>query len=97
MLERDIRKKVRQYAIKTGWLTRKWVGVNNRGVPDDLFFKYGVILIVEFKATGKQPTPLQKNTHDTLRACGFPVHVIDNVGDGKALFDRYNQQLNYLD
>lgn len=97
MLERDIRDKVRRHAIKTGWLARKWVSVNNRGVPDDLFFKHGVILIVEFKATGKKPTPLQQTTHKLLRECGFPVHIIDNVVDGKALFDHYNQQLSHLD
>ena len=32
---------------------------SQRGVPDRLYFKSGELVIVEFKAPGKKPTPYQ--------------------------------------
>lgn len=90
-LERDIEKAVKDYARKRGWIARKWSSPGNAGVPDDLFFREGVLVIIEFKKRGKKPTPKQRSEHRRLRNQGFEVHVIDNKEDGKALFDRYEQ------
>lgn len=99
MLERDIRKKSRDYATRRGWHARKWKSANARGVPDDLFFKAGRLLIVEFKATGKTPSPLQRREHGLLAQVGFTVHVIDNVTDFKTLIDKEETiiaEINYI-
>ena len=87
MLERDIESKVCKYAKGRGWLCFKFTSPANRAVPDRVFFKDGVCLFIEFKAKGKKPTKLQAHVHRKLHSHGFTVHVIDNIEDGKAVFD----------
>ena len=41
----------------------------------------GRAFFVELKTKGKTPTPLQQHEHETLRALGHTVLVIDHVGD----------------
>lgn len=78
------------HAKKTGWLTFKWKSVNQRGVPDRLFFKDGKLLIVEFKSPGVEAGKQQKLIHGALRFAGFEVHIIDNIRSGRELLDEYN-------
>jgi hypothetical protein len=54
-------------------------------VPDRLYFKNGQLMIVEFKAPNKKPTPYQQAIHRRLAAVGWEVHIIDNIDKGKAL------------
>lgn len=91
-LEKDIEKAVKTYARKKGWIARKWSSPGNNGVPDDLFFREGDLVIIEFKRFGRKPTPKQRDEHRRLRNQGFHVYVIDNKTDGKALFDRLDKQ-----
>lgn len=85
MRESVIEKAIKSFAAKRGWYVRKWAAPGRRGVPDDLFFKNGVLLIVEFKATGEKPTGLQRREHALLRKQGFEVHVIYSIADGERL------------
>lgn len=85
MLESKIEATVTRYAKLNGWLAYKWTSPSNRGVPDRLYFKDGQLVIVEFKAPGKRPTPLQGSVHAKLSAQGFEVHIIDNIEEGKKL------------
>ena len=85
MRESLIEKKVTEAAKANGWLSYKWVSPSQRGVPDRLYFKNGTLVIVEFKAKGKKPTPYQIAIHKRIAAVGFKVHIIDNVEDGKKL------------
>jgi hypothetical protein len=85
MRESLIEKKVTEHAKRKGWLSYKWVSPSQRGVPDRLYFKNGQLIIVEFKAAGKKPTPYQIAIHKRIAAVGFTVHIIDNVEDGKLL------------
>ena len=87
MRESHIEKKSKEHARRQGWIARKWTSPGHSGVPDDLFFRAGVLLIVEFKAPGKKPTPLQLREHARLEAEGFPVHVIDDIDEFKRLLD----------
>jgi Holliday junction resolvase len=77
--ERDIEKKVVGLAKKAGWLVFKWVSPSVRGVPDRIFIKDGTIVMIEFKAPGKKPTPLQAHTIKKLREHFMVVHVCDSV------------------
>ncbi len=88
MRESVIEKKVAAYAQRHGWLAYKWTSPNYRAVPDRLYFKAGMVLLVEFKAPGKRPTKLQANVHRKLKEEGFSVHVIDRIETGKQLFTR---------
>lgn len=87
MLESEIEKGVTAYAISKGWLAYKWVSPGHRGVPDRLYFKNGGIKIVEFKSAGKKPTVMQKLVHQKLEKENFKVDVIDDLCQGKKLFD----------
>lgn len=92
MLERDIQKKVRDYAKRQGWLTFKWDGTNARGVPDCIFINpNGLVMFVEFKATGKKPTKLQTRRIDQLENQGAFVAIIDNVDTGKNIVDLFQE------
>jgi len=43
------------------------------GIPDILFIYKGKVIFIEVKQPGKEPTPIQSNTIDTLNKCG--VHA----------------------
>ncbi|EGG92988.1 hypothetical protein IMCC1989_1941 [gamma proteobacterium IMCC1989] len=88
MRESVIEKKVTEYAKEQGWLSYKWSSPNSRGVPDRLYFKRCLVVVVEFKATNKKPSKLQKEIHKKLNEQGFLVHVIDSIETGKQLFTR---------
>lgn len=77
--ERDIEKKVTDWAKKNSWLTYKFVSPSNRGVPDRVFIRAGIIIWIEFKAPGKKPTPLQAVTIKKMQAQGCEVYVCDSV------------------
>ena len=59
MLERLIERKLVAWAKKKGVLTYKFSSPANRGVPDRIFMRDGLILFLELKAEGKKPTKLQ--------------------------------------
>ena len=86
MLERQIEKKVKDYARSKGWLAYKFVSPGHAFVPDDILISpTGRVIFVEFKQEGKKPTPGQAREHTRLRAQGCEVYVIDSVGMGKML------------
>ena len=87
MLEKVIEKKVTAYAVSLGWDSYKFVSPNNRGVCDRIYLMQGRTIFVEFKAEGKKPTKLQHRHHQKLRAQGFTVYVIDNVDEGRRIFE----------
>jgi len=89
MTESEIEKKVCAYAKNKGWLVYKFVSPSNRGVPDRIWLKNGVILFVEFKATNKVLTKLQTKTICNIAGQGFLVYVIDSVSKGKSLVDSH--------
>lgn len=88
MLEMDVETPVCKYATETGWLVRKIVYPGRRGAPDRHFYKGGRLLIIEFKRpVGGRVSGNQKREHERLAAAGFPVHLVNNVEQGKALLD----------
>lgn len=87
MRESKIEVEVCDHAKSLGWLCYKWVSPSNRSVPDRIFFKNGKTIVVEFKAEGKKPTKLQQKTINKLRDQYILTHVIDDISEGKALFN----------
>ena len=78
MLERDIEKYLVKEVAKLGGKAYKFSSPNNRAVPDRIcFFPKGKINLVECKAPGKLPTPLQNHVIKFLRSLGFDIFVID--------------------
>ena len=89
MLERDIEKRVCDYAKTKDFLVYKFSSPQRAAVPDRMMvMPSGHIFFIEFKRSGQKPTPAQKREHPRLRGHNVFVAVIDNVEDGIALIDR---------
>lgn len=84
--ESYIERKSCAIAKAAGWLVYKFSSPNQKGVPDRIFIRAGRVVFAEFKAPGKQPTPLQARQIEKLREQGMEVHVIDSVEDARHAF-----------
>lgn len=86
MRESELEKKLVSHITKLGGIAYKFSSPNRRSVPDRLcVMPNGRVFFVELKTKGKTPTALQQHEHETLRALGHTVLVIDNVGDVYAI------------
>jgi hypothetical protein len=82
-LEKDIEKKIGDFAKKQGCLFYKFVSPARRAVPDRLIITpMGVIGFLEVKAKGKKPTPLQMGEIIKLTKQNCAATWCDNVEDG---------------
>ncbi len=87
-LERDIEKKIKEYARSKGWLAYKFTSPGHSFVPDGILIAPGgKVIMVEFKQLGKKPTAGQHREHERLRQQGVTVWVVDSVELGKGLID----------
>lgn len=75
VFERDLS----QYVERRGGMAVKLLSQFFKGLPDRMFLlPTGKILFVEFKSTGKKPTPIQRWVHRKLDEIGFPVYIVDS-------------------
>lgn len=87
-LEKDIEKKVCDYATSKGWLVYKFTSPARAAVPDRLLIAPGGrVIFCEFKRAGQKPTVPQEREHARLRTQGVAVYVVDNVAAGKMMVD----------
>ncbi len=89
--ERKIEAAVCGYARSLGWLVFKWVSPNERGVPDRIFMKDSRIIFIEFKAPGKDLSPLQAIRRVQIQQHGFDVLVVNDIDKGRQLIDAATQ------
>lgn len=84
-LEKDIEKKVCDYAKTLGCLAYKFTSPAKRSVPDRLFIMPGGkgCFFIEFKRKGQKPTDAQQAEIEKIRAQGTTVLVVDSVQLGK--------------
>ena len=88
LLEKDVEKAVKKYAVKLGFWTRKFRSAQNRGVHDDVFgTPDGVVFWIEFKRPGETWSELQFDEAKEMRACKLKTFLIDDIGEGKRLID----------
>lgn len=87
MLEKQIEARVCQYAKDNGFLVYKFTSPARAAVPDRLLIRKGLFFFIEFKATGKTPTPAQLREHKRLEDAGARVYVIDSIESGIVLID----------
>ena len=86
MRESELEQKLVSHITKLGGIAYKFSSPNRRSVPDRLcVMPNGRVFFVELKAEGKTPTALQQHEHETLRALGHIVLVIDDIGDVYAI------------
>jgi hypothetical protein len=89
MLERQIEKKVCDYAKSKGMLVYKFNSPSRAAVPDRLFITpHGRMFFIEFKRTGQSATPAQVREIDKLMEHYVWVFVVDTVDDGNRIIDR---------
>ena len=78
MREKTIEAKLVSEVKKRGGVCLKWVCPSFDGVPDRLVFLPGShFSMVEVKAPGKSPRPLQASRHKLFKRLGFKVYVLD--------------------
>ena len=87
MNEKQVEKRIVDYATKHGVMSLKLGGPNDRGKPDRMFLYDGNVLFIEMKGEGKKPTKLQLNWLDKLKKQGFEADWVDNVNDGQEWID----------
>ena len=91
--ETAIERHTKKYAESLGWLCYKFKTPGQRGVPDRIFIRNGMIIFVEFKREGKTPTDLQKEVIGQLIEHGCRVFVIDSKDNGELLFNTIDEQV----
>lgn len=85
-LEKEIERKVCQFAKDNDILAYKFNSEQRRSVPDRLFVtKEGRVFFIEFKRLGKRPTEAQDREINRIRERNIPVFVVDDVDEGKRL------------
>ena len=90
MLEKDVEKRVKDYARGQGWLAYKFTSPGHIGVPDGLFISPGgFVLFMEFKQTGKVATPMQLREIDRINQHNVLAMVVDSIQQGKEMIDAY--------
>lgn len=88
MREKQIEKKLITEVKKRGGICPKWVSPGFDGVPDRIvLLPYGKFALVEVKAPGEKPRPLQLSRHRLLRRLGFRVYVLDNESQIGGMID----------
>ncbi len=85
MRESEVEAKVCKHAKSQGWLVYKFSSPSNKGVPDRVWIKKGVVIFIEFKAPSKKPSKIQSKVISRIRGEGVPVYIIDNIKEGKEL------------
>jgi hypothetical protein len=87
MREKEIEGKVCRYARSKNIAAYKFTSPARAAVPDRLIVYKEGMFFIEFKATGKKPTPQQEREHERLRSLNAKVFVVDNVDAGKFIID----------
>ena len=88
MLEKQIERKVCDYAKNKGLLVYKFTSPARAAVPDRLFIlPNGTMFFCEFKRSGQKPTEAQEREHLRIRQHKALVFVIDNVDAGESMID----------
>ena len=77
--EKYIEQKLMRDVKAAGGICPKLVSPGMDGMPDRMaLLPGGRIGFVEVKAPGKEPRPLQKLRHETLKGLGFKVFILDD-------------------
>lgn len=95
MKESQIEKGLKEYANDLGWKFWKFVSPANRGVPDRIVFKKGIVFFFELKAPGKKLTPLQNVKKKILEDNFLPVYKVDSIEQGIEIINKYEDEIDY--
>jgi len=85
--ENAIESPVCEYAEDQGFLVRKFNSPSTIGVPDQIFFGFGTVFLIEFKSPNGRLEPYQKREINRIREHGVRVFVVGDVEFGKSIID----------
>ena len=85
--EKVIEKKVCAYAEDQGFLVRKYNSPGVIGVPDRIFFGYGLCFLIEFKGPNGVLSPAQGREIERIRDHGVKVFVVNNIFEGQYIIE----------
>lgn len=86
--EAALESKACAYATKKGFHVRKFTSTSRSGVPDRIFFSpTGKTGLIEFKAPGEKPSPLQLYEIGELEKRHIPVIWTSCLTTAKAFID----------
>ena len=90
MLEKDVERKVGDYAKARGFIVFKFSSPSRASVPDRIFISpFGDVFFIEFKAPGKKATPAQQRELDRINKQGACAWCCDDVDFGKRIIEQY--------
>lgn len=81
MKESQLQTKIKKKLEQHGWLVIKLIQTNWNGVPDLLCFRKGNTIMLEVKAEGETPKPLQVQRIETLNKVGIHARYVDCIQD----------------
>jgi hypothetical protein len=85
--ESKVEKEIREYAEATGWWEAKFTSPSRRGVPDRVFIKRGIVLWLEIKRPGEEPTTQQRLCMKEMKKYGAIVAWVDSFAKAKEWLD----------
>ena len=88
MREKAIELQLARAVKNIGGMCPKLVSPGTDGMPDRLVFLPGRHFgMVEVKAPGEKPRPLQVSRHKLLQRLGFKVYILDAIEDIGGILD----------
>ena len=94
MREKAIEQKLVSAVRRSGGIAPKLVSPGFDGMPDRMvLMPGGHIALVEVKAPGEKPRPLQLSRHRLLRRLGFRVYVLDGAEQIGGIIDEITNQM----
>jgi len=92
-LEKELEKKIVQYAKDKKILTYKFSSPSCRGVPDRIFInKSGVVFFIEFKNPHGKMSQMQFKIKNDLEEYSQDVYVVKDEEFGIEIIDSYAEQ-----
>ncbi|AAQ63368.2 endonuclease [Burkholderia phage BcepNazgul] len=88
--ETRIEDQTNDWAKANGWFVAKFVSPGQRGVPDRMYIRSGIVVFIEFKRKDAEPKRHQYNKHDEMRRHGAYVHWADNHEDAIRILASYH-------
>ncbi len=86
--EKRVEEALSRAVKRLGGMAVKFVSPGLDGVPDRIvLLPGGKVAFVELKAPGKKTRPLQEKRKRQLEGLGFPVYVIDSLGQIGGVLD----------
>lgn len=85
--ESKVEKDIRRYAEATRWWQAKFTSPSKNGVPDRVFIRKGIVLWMEVKRPGEEPTAQQYLRMKDMKKHGAIVCWVDNFNDAKKWLD----------